>query len=77
MKFVIGKVSFFESLGYNTKYWRKSINGEKTICHIEYAEILIYNLENNPEVQIIEASEAHEVMATEEWSLNSTEEVYE
>ena len=68
MKFVIAEISFFEILGYNTKYWRKSVDGSKTICHLEYAEILAHDLHNNPNVQIVDASEAQDIMATNEWS---------
>lgn len=68
MKFVIAEISFFERLGYNTKYWRKSVDGKKTICHLEYAEILAHDLHNNPKVQIVDASEAQDIMATEEWT---------
>lgn len=68
MKFAIGLVDFFESLGYNTKYWRKSVDGKKTICHLEYAEILAYDLHNNSDVQIVDAPEAQDIMATDEWS---------
>ena len=68
MKFVIAEISFFERLGYNTKYWRKSVDGTKTICHLEYAEILAHDLETNDKVQIVETSEAQDIMATNEWS---------
>lgn len=72
MKFVIAEVEFFERLGYNTKYWRKSVDGKKTICHLEYAEILAYDLHNNPEAQIVDAVEAQDIMETEEWKQDDT-----
>ena len=50
MKFVIAEISFFERLGCNTKYWRKNKDESKTICHLEYAEILVHDLENNDKV---------------------------
>ena len=68
MKFVIAEISFFEILGYNTKYWRKNKDESKTICHLEYAEILAHNLESNDKVQIVDAPEASEIMDTDEWS---------
>ena len=68
MKFVIAEISFFERLGYNTKYWRKSVDVSKTICHLEYAEILTHDLESNDKVQIVDAPEASEIMDTDEWS---------
>lgn len=73
MKFVIAEIEFFQRLGYNTKYWRKSVDGKKTICHLEYAEILANDLENNTEVQIVDASEASDIMATDEWTKDSEE----
>ena len=68
MKFVIAEISFFEILGYNTKYWRKNKDESKTICHLEYAEILAHDLDKNENIQIVDASEAQDIMATEEWS---------
>ena len=68
MKFVIAEITFFQRLGYNTKYWRKNKDENKTICHLEYAEILAHDLESNDKVQIVDAPEASEIMATDEWS---------
>ncbi|MCJ1757929.1 hypothetical protein MT409_01295 [Mammaliicoccus sciuri] len=68
MKFVIAEVAFFEKLGYNTRYWRKNKDGSKTICHLEYAEILAHDLDKNENVQIVDASEAQDIMATDEWA---------
>ena len=68
MKFVIAEVSFFERLGYNTKYWRKSVDGNKTICHLEYAEILDNGIQEEEEVLVVDATEAQDIMATDEWT---------
>ena len=68
MKFVIADLEFFQKLGYNTRYWRKNKDESKTICHLEYAEILAHDLESNDKVQIVDAPEASEIMATDEWS---------
>lgn len=68
MKFVIADLEFFQKLGYNTEYWRKSKDGTKTICHLEYAEILAHDLDKNENVQIVDTSEAQEIMATDEWA---------
>lgn len=70
MKFVIAEVSFFKKLGYNTRYWRKNKykTKTKTICHLEYADILTHDLKNNDKVQIVDVGEAREIMATDEWS---------
>ena len=68
MNFVVSTVEFFESLGFNTRYWRKSLDESKTICHLEYAEILVHDLENNENVTILTTEEARELMATSEWT---------
>jgi len=68
MKFVIAEVEFFQRLGFNTHYWRKSIDENKAICHLEYAEILVHNLENNEKVTILTTEEARELMSTNEWT---------
>ena len=68
MNFVVSTVEFFESLGFNTKYWRKSLDESKTICHLEYAEILVHDLENNENVTILTTEEARELMETSEWT---------
>lgn len=68
MKFVIADLEFFQKLGYNTRYWRKNKDGSRTICHLEYAEILAHDLHNNPKVQIVDAGEAQDIMATDEWA---------
>ena len=36
--------------------------------HLEYAEILVHDLENNEKVQIVDTPKALEIMATDEWS---------
>ena len=68
MNFVVSTVEFFESLGFNTKYWRKSLDESKTICHLEYAEILVHDLENNENVDVLTTEEARDLMATSEWT---------
>ena len=68
MKFVIADLDFFQRLGYNTKYWRKNKDESKTICHLEYAEILVHDLENNDNVDVLTTEEARELMATSEWT---------
>ena len=73
MKFVIANVEFFERLGYNTKYWRKSIDGTKAICHLEYAEILDNKIQEEPDVLVVDATEAQNIMNNEEWSSKEEE----
>ena len=73
MKFVIAEVEFFQKLGYNTKYWRKNKDESKTICHLEYAEILDNGIQEEEEVLVVDATEAQDIMNTEEWSSKEEE----
>ncbi|MGW7931890.1 hypothetical protein ACWEWU_09550 [Staphylococcus xylosus] len=70
MKFVIASVNFFEGIGYNTTHWRKSVNQQKAIVHLDYAVILAKNLKDNTKVQILDATEAYELMKSPEWTDN-------
>ena len=40
MKFCIANTSYWESIGYNPTHWRKSIDGTKALCHLQFAEVL-------------------------------------
>ena len=40
MKFCIANTSYWESIGYNPIHWRKSINGAKALCHLQFAKVL-------------------------------------
>lgn len=40
MKFAIAELSYFDSLGYDTSNWRKSLDGSKAVVHYEFAMIL-------------------------------------
>lgn len=72
MKFAIATVEFFNRLGYDTTYWRKSIDGKKAICHLSFAEILDNKIGKHAEILTVE--EAKEVMNTKEWALDENEE---
>ena len=37
MKFAIGDLELFHNLGFNTDYWRKSVDGTQALCHAEFA----------------------------------------
>ncbi|WRM43483.1 hypothetical protein [Staphylococcus phage LY01] len=73
MKFVIANIELFERMGYNTKYWRKSIDGNKTICHLEYAEILDNGIQEEPDTLVVDAAEAQDIMNSEEWTSKEEE----
>lgn len=35
MNFSIGKTHYFQSIGFNPKYWRKSLDGEYALVHYD------------------------------------------
>lgn len=37
MRFCIGELNYFQAIGFDTKYWRKSVDGTKAMCHAEFA----------------------------------------
>lgn len=37
MKFAIGQITMFQELGFDTSYWRKSVDGTQALCHAEFA----------------------------------------
>lgn len=72
MKFCIATVTYWESLGYNTLHWRKSIDKIKAIVHLEYGEILANNLENDENVIIYDNIDPvfQSLLESEEWKVN-------
>ena len=43
MNFCISEISYFNSLGFDTTDWRKSIDGTKAIVHDRFIKILAPN----------------------------------
>jgi len=37
MRFCIAPLSYFNSLGFDTTHWRKSLDESLAICHVEFA----------------------------------------
>ena len=79
MKFCIANTSYWESIGYNPTHWRKSIDGTKAICHLEYGEILAKKLDDNPNVQIYDNTDVtfQKILASEEWTMGGDAEIIE
>lgn len=44
MQFCLATVEYFESHGFDTSGWRKSLDGTKALVHLEYAQTLIPNI---------------------------------
>ena len=79
MKFCIANTSYWESIGYNPIHWRKSIDGTKALCHLEYGEILAKNLDDNPNVEIFDTQDERfqGLLNSSEWSQDGTEDIIE
>ena len=41
MKFSIATVAFWQSVGFDTTNWRKSIDGTKALVHAKFASVLV------------------------------------
>jgi hypothetical protein len=52
IKFCISTIEYFQQHGFDITDLRKSIDGTKIIVHLEYAQILIPNIENDSNVTI-------------------------
>ena len=66
MKFAIGKVSYYESLGFNTENWRKSIDGTQAIVHAEFAEVLCED--DKIDIYDFQDETFKELMSSPEWT---------
>ena len=79
MKFCIANTSYWESIGYNPTHWRKSINGAKALCHLEYGEILAKKLEGNDNVQIYDNADSdfQKLLKSAEWTTDGIPEIIE
>lgn len=76
MKFCIANTSYWESIGYNPTHWRKSIDGTKALCHLQFAEVLSKkNIEDDSNIAVydIQDEEFKRLLNSPEW----TEEVEE
>ena len=79
MKFCIANTSYWESIGYNPIHWRKSINGAKALCHLEYGEILAKKLEDNENVKIYDNTDPtfQAILRSAEWTTGGDAEIIE
>lgn len=79
IKFCIATVTYWTEKGYNPSTWRKSVDGTKAMCHLEYGEILAKNLEDNPNVQIFDCAsdEFQTLLASSEWVQGGADELVE
>ena len=75
MDFCIATVAFWQSHGFDTSNWRKSIDGTLALVHRTYAEVLVPDMVEREDVQVYRApsAELDGVLGSEEWSNNEAE----
>lgn len=78
-KYCIANTAYWEAKGYNPINWRKSVDQTKAICHLEYAEVLAKDLENNDNVKIYDLIDPafRAILDSAEWDENGSEIIIE
>ena len=66
MRFCIGELEYFNSLGFDTEHWRKSVDGTKALVHASFA--LVVCDENKLDIYNHNSSELKEILNSEEWT---------
>ena len=75
MKFAIGDLEYFNSLGFNTEHWRKSVDGTKAMAHAEF--VLALADKNQLEIYDIKGESFKTLLASPEWTKEEyVEDVY-
>lgn len=75
MKFAIGDLEYFNSLGFNTEHWRKSVDGTKAMAHAEF--VLTLADKSKIEIYDIQGESFKELLASPEWTKEEyVEDVY-
>lgn len=75
MKFAIGDLEYFNSLGFNTEHWRKSVDGTKAMAHAEF--VLTLANKNELEIYDIQDEDFRALLASPEWTKEEyVEDVY-
>ena len=64
MKFAIGDLEYFNSLGFNTEHWRKSVDGTKAMAHAEF--VLALADKNQLEIYDIQGESFKTLLASPE-----------
>lgn len=68
MKFCIATVAFWQSIGFDTEYWRTSTDGTKALCHSKFASTLV-NIDGNPNISTYDIdSEAFQQILADEFT---------
>lgn len=75
MKFSIATVEFWQSIGFDTTNWRKSIDGTKALVHDKFASVLT-DL-NNPNIITLDVDSEEFKQIIEEEFTEQVEEMNE
>lgn len=76
MKFSIATVEFWQSVGFDTTNWRKSIDGTKALVHDKFARVLV-DLNNENVITLDADSEEFKQIINEEFTERPVEEITE
>ncbi|MFQ8600645.1 MAG: hypothetical protein ACLSAP_08730 [Oscillospiraceae bacterium] len=70
MRFAVAPVAFWEAHGFDTRYWRKSVDETYALVHDEFARRLVPDLQAHPEVQVYQCPGAalDELLESPAWS---------
>lgn len=71
MNFCISTVEYFESIGFSTIGWRKSIDGTKAIAHDRFVKVLIpeYLTDENIATYQCPSAELDNILNSNEWKI--------
>ena len=76
MKFSIATVAFWQSVGFDTTHWRKSIDGTKALVHDKFAMALV-SLDDENIITLDVDSEEFKQIINEEFTEQPVEEITE
>ena len=70
MEFCIATVQFWQSHGFDTSSWRKSVDGTMALVHRAYAEVLVPDIAELDEVTVYRSpsTELDGVLGGEMWT---------
>lgn len=68
MRFCIANVEYFETVGFDTTDWRKSVDGTKAIVHYNYVKVLIPESDVNLTLYSYPSVELDTILNSPEWT---------
>jgi hypothetical protein len=71
MEFAIATLQFWNSVGFDTSYCRKSVDGTLAIIHLQYALILVPDARTNSNITIYETpGSLDEIINSSVWTVS-------